>query len=243
MNMSDAHLNWGQAVPNVAAKVAGRTANKSLTLTVYEAVRSEIISCKLKPGEKLRIAEIAERFDVSHGAVREGLSRLVAAGLLRAWDQRGFEVSTLSLDDLIDISQTRIEIETLAIRKAIALGDTKWESNILAAFHELSREPKCVADERDISPKWEVLHERFHWTLLSACGSRWLLEFRDRLSEQFQRYRALSVVYDVRPRPHEKEHKDIMKAVLARDVEGAIERLTKHYQKTTDVIRMSQSDR
>jgi DNA-binding GntR family transcriptional regulator len=56
------------------------------------------------------------------------LSRLVADGLVQASDQRGFRVSPVSHQDLLDVSRTRIDIESLALRRsmrAVAFGKLK----------------------------------------------------------------------------------------------------------------------
>jgi len=87
---------------------------RSLTSAVLAHVRAEVLSCRLKPGGKLLIAGLATRFGVSLSAVREALARLAAEGLVKAEDQRGFRVSPVSIEDLRDITRTRIALEGLA---------------------------------------------------------------------------------------------------------------------------------
>ena len=62
--------------------------------------------------------------------MREALSRLVADGLVQASDQRGFRVSPVSAADLRDVTQTRVDIEGLALRRSIEhgirLGSLRW---------------------------------------------------------------------------------------------------------------------
>ena len=85
-------------------------------------------------GQKLHIAGLAKQFSVSLAAVREALSRLVADGLVQASDQRGFRVSPVSLADLDDVTQTRIDIEGLALRRSIERGDQAWLASVKSAF-------------------------------------------------------------------------------------------------------------
>ena len=87
---------------------------RSLTSAVQERLRTDILSTRLLPGQKLHIAGLAKQFSVSLAAVREALSRLVADGLVQASDQRGFRVSPVSPADLRDVTQTRVDIEGLA---------------------------------------------------------------------------------------------------------------------------------
>ena len=84
---------------------------RTLASAICMQLRADIVSCRIRPGEKLNISTISKRFGVSLAAVREALSRLMAAGLVVAEDQRGFRASPLSIPDLMDLTQTRIEIE------------------------------------------------------------------------------------------------------------------------------------
>src|SRR5688572_19680166 len=84
---------------------------RTLASAIYARLRADILSCRLRPGEKLLIGPLGRRFNVSIASVREALSRLVADGLVVAEDQRGFRVSPVSLADLRDVTNTRIELE------------------------------------------------------------------------------------------------------------------------------------
>src|SRR5215475_8318711 len=114
---------------------------RSLTAALYERLRADILATRLLPGQKLHIAGLAKQFSVSLAAVREALSRLVADGLVQASDQRGFRVSPVSLADLADVTQTRIDIEGLALRRSIELGDQAWLDSVEASHERLRAVP------------------------------------------------------------------------------------------------------
>jgi DNA-binding GntR family transcriptional regulator len=114
---------------------------RSLTSAVQERLRADILSTRLLPGQKLHIAGLAKQFSVSLAAVREALSRLVADGLVQASDQRGFRVSPVSLADLADVTQTRIDIEGLALRRSIERGDQTWLDSVKASHDRLREVP------------------------------------------------------------------------------------------------------
>lgn len=234
-------IPMGTSPQLVADASAENDKPKSLTLTVFETLRSDILGCELAPGTKLRISEIATRFDVSHAAVREALSRLVASGFLEALDQRGFRVTELSLKDLMDLTDTRIEIEALCLRKAIANGGSAWETTVRTAYQEMETEPRAQEGVPGVSDRFLKVHEEFHRALVVACGSDWLMNFRDRLSEQTQRYRRLSALYEGIPRDVNREHEDLMNAVLQRDAELAVDLMAAHTRRTTDTILRAQS--
>ncbi|KAA5842527.1 FCD domain-containing protein [Pseudomonas chlororaphis] len=200
-------------------------------------VRLDIISGKLVPGSKLRLKDLAESYDAGVIPLREALSRLSTTGFVTSTDQKGFSVGLISAKEISDITNTRLHLECKALELSIQRGDLDWESKIIAAHHCLDRLQMMDAKDRLLSTDWENAHEVFHSALLSNCGSPWLLRFADLLRDQTARYRALSTQYtDSSGRNVPSEHRELMDAVLARDVETACAVLTRHYQTTTQHV-------
>jgi DNA-binding GntR family transcriptional regulator len=220
----------------------GRLAPRTLTSAVLERLRSDILTTKLLPGQKLNVASLAKHFSVSLAAVREALSRLVADGLVQASDQRGFRVSPVSQADLEDVTQTRIDIEGLALRRSIERGDASWLAAVEREFTALSEIPFLNVDGLNMhNEAWVVRHRVFHRTLVGACGSLWLLGFRDVLHEQSERYRRLSVRREnSQPRDVEAEHKRIVVAVLQRDADEAVAALADHFMTTKRFVKLNE---
>jgi len=214
---------------------------RSLTSAVQERLRADILSTRLLPGQKLHIAGLAKQFSVSLAAVREALSRLVADGLVQASDQRGFRVSPVSLADLADVTQTRIDIEGLALRRSIARGDQAWLAAVEAAFEALKAVPYQYPDQPGVHyEEWVVRHRIFHRALVNACGSPWLLGFRDVLHEQSERYRRLSIRREVgKLRDVEAEHAAIVDATLRRDADLAVTALSQHFTITMEFVELA----
>jgi DNA-binding GntR family transcriptional regulator len=214
---------------------------RSLTSAVQERLRADILSTRLLPGQKLHIAGLAKQFSVSLAAVREALSRLVADGLVQASDQRGFRVSPVSLADLADVTQTRIDIEGLALRRSIERGDQAWLASVEAAFEALKAVPYRYSDDPGVHDEvWVGRHRIFHRALVDACGSPWLLGFRGVLHEQSERYRRLSIRREVgKPRDVEAEHAAIVEAVLKRDADTAVAALSKHFLTTMQLVELA----
>jgi len=214
---------------------------RSLTSAVQERLRADILATRLLPGQKLHIAGLAKQFAVSLAAVREALSRLVADGLVQASDQRGFRVSPVSLADLADVTRTRIDIEGLALRRSIERGDAAWLSSVEAAWDALRAVPYRYPDDPGVHYElWVVRHGVFHRTLVSACGSAWLLGFRDVLHEQSERYRRLSIRREVgQPRDVDAEHAAIVAAVRRRDADAAVAALSVHFMTTMQFVELA----
>ncbi|BAM92373.1 putative transcriptional regulatory protein, GntR family [Bradyrhizobium oligotrophicum S58] len=207
----------------------------SATQTVYEQLRAGLLSGLYRPEEKLKISELGSAFSVSTGAIREALARLTAEGLVTAMPQRGFRVAPMSVADLNDLTDMRIEIEAKCLRRAIAQGDLAWETAIVAAHHRLVATPIAI-DDGSFSPAWTAAHGDFHVALAQACGSAWMLRVRDLLFAHNERYLDLARKTDRGNRDAAGEHRELMEAALARDGERAVRAMTAHIGKTRDTI-------
>lgn len=210
------------------------------TSMAIERLRAEIISGHLKPNEKLRVKPLMQRYGFSSSALREALSRLVTDGLVEAVDQRGFRTTPASREQLIDITETRVTVETVALQRSIKHGDLAWESRIVAAFHRLARSPRNPADipASERGAVWAA-HDEFHASLISACRSEWLLYFCKLMYQHAERYRFLwqvAVTEQNQQRNALQEHEDLMKATLERDAPKACALLGEHFWRTTNLI-------
>jgi DNA-binding GntR family transcriptional regulator len=207
---------------------------------VYGELRADILSCRLLPGAKIKINEVAARLGVSLGAAREALSRLAAERMATATAQKGFRVAEVSVEELEDLTRTRITIEQLCLRRSIENGDVEWETEMVAAYHRLHRIPEREpGDPSRLNEAWSAAHARFHSALVAACGSPWLLMIRDMLYAQTERYRRLSIPLQVRTRNIGREHKKLLDAVVARDADRACELIDDHLSRTATIVLSS----
>ena len=207
---------------------SGVAASVTRTEQVYEVIRSELLNGVLHPGQKLKMVELTERFGVSQSVIREALTRLTEQGLLVATPQRGFRVRDLSIEDIAELTETRIQIESLAIRLAVERGDLQWETGILAAHHRLERTP-VTRDDGTVSEDWSVHHRDFHQALLTGCSNRRLESVANSLRDSAELYRRWYwVLTDDHQRDLAREHRQLKELALARDADRAIEVLTEH---------------
>ena len=219
------------------------TSDSTLAQQCYEQLQSEIIEGILKPGQKLKVGPIKERFAIGQSPVREALSRLVAFGLVDTQDNKGFRVSTISEEDIRDTYGTFTYIENRALALAMEKGDDAWEASIVAALHKLA-----LIENRGVLGPYAVWAERnynFHVALISGCNSPTLLEIRRNLYMKFDRYcrMAYQITKDELSVNHE-EHKKLAEAVLKRDVKKAHALMTYHINGAIeDVIKKFQENK
>lgn len=215
------------AVPDKGRPAPRARRTRTLTTNLFEQIREDILYCRLTPGSRLRFKDLRSRYGSGLSPLREALMRLVAEGLAHVEDHKGFRVAPVSQDEMVDIASTLFELEAVAIRKAVDLGDDRWEANIVARLHELSKRP-MLTDDLMLDPEWEMRNVAFHESLYAACGSPSLIFFCRQLSDRFSRYLRLWARHAPSGRDVEREHREMMQAVIARDAAKAIDLLYHH---------------
>jgi GntR family transcriptional regulator, carbon starvation induced regulator len=208
----------------------------SLTESLRERLRQDIILGELQPGSKLKLEPLSRRYDVSVNTMRETLSRLSADGLVVAEEQKGFAVVPASAEDLREITEMRQLLECQALRMSLANADLEWEARVIAAHHKLSRAETLVdQDPERHGADWERYNREFHDALISNCRSRWLLLYRRSMYDHSLRYRMLSLKTKPFPRSQSaEEHRRILEAALSRDVERCVDMLASHILKAAE---------
>src|SRR6202140_2242262 len=87
--------------------------------SVYQAMRQAIVSCVIKPGERLNVEELAEKFGVSLTPVRGALQQLATEGLVEIRPRSGTFVASLTAQDVEETFQLRGALECLAAEEGL----------------------------------------------------------------------------------------------------------------------------
>ncbi len=216
---------------------------KTLVEGAYRQLHDDIINGVHPPGMKLRVEHLKDQYEVGAGTLREALLLLVTDALVVTQGQRGFRVAPISMNDLEDITRSRLLIECTALEMSIEHGDDEWESNVISAFHHLSKvEQKITAESVSLTDEWERRNHAFHDALISACPSRWIQYFQSLLYKQSERYRRLSILKQPIARDVHSEHVILFESSIARDITRARSALSEHILRTLDGIKKMPSD-
>jgi len=218
---------------------------RTSVIACYRVLRRGILDGVFPPGEKLRPEFLRHTLGTGTSTLREAVSLLIADGLVIAQPQRGFRVAAMSLEDLKDLTESRVLVETKALRDSIALGGDAWEADVVAALHRLRRVEEALElnkDDAALSSR-EERNYVFHKALISACGSPRLLNLFEVFYAQAERYRRLSVAFHATqqiatpPRDAQTEHQEIADAVLRRDYDTAGAKLERHIRLTYEFVQ------
>jgi DNA-binding GntR family transcriptional regulator len=217
-------------------------ASETVTAGVFDQLRHEILAGDLRPGERLKPAELGERLGASVTVVREALTRLTTLNLVRARHNQGFVVAPLVRKELEDLTSVRKLVEPHSVSLAVERGDLQWESEVLAAHHRMAHTKPAPAGQRNQTTEEFIHHHRkFHETLIAACDVPLLTEMCRTLWDSAALYRRWSAASPAaRRRDSSTEHREIMEACLDRKPDLAADLLRGHIQATTDILLESQ---
>lgn len=203
----------------------------SVGKNIHRQIRNDIIFGRLLPGQKLRLEPMRQAYGISVATLREILSRLTSDGLVTAEGQKGFSVAPASLCDLQEIAELRDMLEIRALEGSFANGDLNWEASVVAAHYKLeSVEAKVLAQKDDIPAElredWKRFDWEFHRALIQACPSKNLLAIHAVVFGKFLRYQLQTKA--IRGAAAIDEHRQLLEAAKARDIDKAREILRKH---------------
>jgi DNA-binding GntR family transcriptional regulator len=211
---------------------------RTLIERAYLALRHDVISGKLAPGERLRVEHLKDQYEVGAGTLREALSLLLSDALVTSEGQRGFRVAQVSLADLEDVTNTRVMLETEALRQSIRRGDAQWEAALRHSY-ELLCQIEIDLAEAD-SEKWEHRNKVFHEALIAGFNSTWSKYLLSILYRHAERYRNINwrlTSAHSSGRDTHKEHEAIFLAAIERQDARAALALETHIRLTHDVLK------
>lgn len=217
------------------------TAPRTDAAAAAAQLRRDILSGALAPEVKLKVRELTGRYRISASPIREALSQLAASGFVVHHGQKGFRVPPVTVENLIDITDSRKIIEAEALRLAIRHADSNWEDEIVASYHLFERQVNRFYDGEDRRlDVYEEKHHRFHRALIAACPLWMLKKFCDDLYIRKTRYRMLTRSYGFKKEVVIEEHRILKDAILSRKEDAAIDALQSHLGITADIIQKLQ---
>ena len=179
---------------------------------VYESLRSDILSCRLAPGDDMREQDLAERYAVSRQPVREALLRLEREHLVTVQPRQGYRVNPISLADARDILRFRLALEPACVLEAIGSASD-------AVLKSLDQFRRFSGDHESFI----AYNRAFHSALAHASGNRRMAAALVDLIGQADRLVRVSVA-NLRGHDPAKlvaEHVALIEAMQRRDARSA----------------------
>lgn len=214
---------WGSGLDPV--DVHYEIDRRDLSDRVYQVLRTEILSGKLAPGQRLSLEEFAQHFKVSITPVRDALRQLAADGLVELQSRRGAFVTQPTWAVVEEVYQVREILECAAVDYVIQRGGD--------ALRELERLVEeivgtTVGEVHSDYLAYIRLDQRFHQCLIDCVGNKKLSEIYTGLRSHTLVTLALYSSADQRASDTLSEHEEILAALRNGDVARAQAALRTH---------------
>ena len=194
-----------------------------------EHIRQGIIEGEYPHDTKLLPRAIGERCGTSFIPVREAMRILESEGFVTFRHNRGAWVTSLSLSDLEELYELRIELESQAVRRARPFD----ERGIELLRDKVAR--IRIANNRNEANKVVALNRDLHFLIYRRCNSPRLLKMIEQLWMHAERYQRLSV--DVRDDAGDEEHREIIDLLAVGDHNAAADAMCGHLTSTVSLLR------
>lgn len=191
---------------------------------VRDGLRKAIFDGDLVAGTQLRQDELASRFGTSRIPVREALRQLESEGLVTLHPNRGAAVSSISLEDVLELLEIRIGLECRALKLAIP--------NMVGDDFDLAAEILRGYDDEPEPRKWGEMNWRFHETLYIPCQRPKLLSMIESNYGHVGRFVRLQVSMAAGKEQPNRDHWAILDACRAGDAGKAVKLLEDHIVQT-----------
>lgn len=190
---------------------------------IFDLLRSEILSLKLRPGDKLSEVDMAARFGVSRQPVRDAFSRLANQDLLLIRPKRATVVKRFSTREINKSRFVRSAIEERVLRRAAEFCDLVGVARLDMALAEQEKALKS----KDVAA-FGQLDYAFHKTLCEIAQVDFAFDVIMAEKTKVDRLCALGLAKEDRMPELIADHYQIAKAVENHDADGAVDAGMKH---------------
>jgi DNA-binding GntR family transcriptional regulator len=209
----------------------------------YHSIRQRIMDGSFAPGTPLREEMLAGEIGVSRTPVRDALRRLLADGLVESTRNRGTFVAEITSDDLHEVYHLRATLEGFAASRAA----TRITPAELAALERLADEMEALDGGTDLdarTARFHALNTEFHTVMVRAARSRrlegmlgWAFQVPLVLLKQYRMQEWVNIARSNR------QHRDIIEALAARNPEWAGLMVGAHLNATRPASLMAEMER
>lgn len=192
---------------------------RTLADRVFARLQDDIVRGEILPGSKVSETELASRYGVSRGPLREAIRRLESRKLLERVVHVGTRVASLSVNDLIEIYHVREALEGMAARLA---AEHMTAEEVRGLYDVLAQHEQQQDLREDVAYFQREGDLDFHYRIIQGSHNATLSQLLiGELYHLVRMYRYQFSTVANRPQKALNEHRRIVEAIEARDAEMA----------------------
>ena len=207
---------------------------RTLADRVFSRLQDDIVRGVIAPGSKVSETELASRYGVSRGPLREAIRRLESRKLLEREVHVGTRVASLSFDDLIEIYHVREALEGMAARLAAAHMTPQEVAGLSAVLSQHEQQQDLREDTAYFQREGDL---DFHYRVIQGSHNATLMRMLiGELYHLVRMYRYQFSTVSNRPQKALNEHRRIVEAIEAGDGEMAELLMRRHISRARENI-------
>lgn len=188
---------------------------RSLGHDVFEYLKNAIIDQTIMPGSRLVESKIADMLGISRTPLREALHKLEREDWIEKIPSGGFQVVTLTREDIEQTFGIRSVLEAYAARLA---AENCRDKDLIPLEKKMKEYQKCLELNKD-SDKLQIINTQFHDLLYALSKSAKLIKMINQLRAQISRFRRIILKQDDYAQKSNDDHIRMIEAIKARDGE------------------------
>jgi DNA-binding GntR family transcriptional regulator len=211
----------------------------TLSGRIAEEIREAVLSGAFPLGSQLNEMDLAEKFGVSRGPVREAMQRLIQEGLLHSEPHRGVFVPELTDTDLSDVYYVREAIEGAAVQRIMARQDRK---DIHLALMKIAKQMEKTVTQGS----WLQVADidlAFHRELVEAAGSFRLSRMYATVQAETKLCMHMLMGGYRSSKALVEEHELLANLIAGDDVAATLRELSRHFGDPIRILRKANAVR
>jgi DNA-binding GntR family transcriptional regulator len=193
-----------------------RSSEESLADRAYDAIRQDIISCRLEPGEQVAQSLLSDRYSLGVTPIREALQRLANEGFVQAIPRHGYIITPVTITDVLDLFAVRALMEGASVRWAAETAPDKQLTQILDNAHFT-----YTYDNRQSYSHFLALNTEFHHSIAVASQNKRLATYVFNVLEELTRVFHLALHLRDSAEEMRDDHVALAEALVDRDSDRA----------------------
>ena len=204
-------------------EIATAESGESAAASIEKDLRRAIIELELLPGARLSEQDIATRLGVSRQPVREALIRLANSRLIEIRPHRGTVVARISAKEMTEALFVRQSVEMAVVARAAQSFDP-WQRKRIVSLLLKQEEASSALDHAAFREHDEAFHIAL--AIGAGVGIAWIA-IAD-MKTHMDRVCNMTLQSEADMQRRVREHRAIMDAIDARDVDAAQAAMANH---------------
>lgn len=189
-----------------------------LKAKAYDTIKTRLLTCEYPPDTVLNEVLLSNSLGISRTPIREAVVQLEQEGFLRIMPKKGIYVTAITVDDILQIFQSRQEIEPITLLMACP----NLERETLIDFRN-----RFADEERSVIDSYH-LDTAMHLYFIENCRNRYIVDMMHKVFDANTRIIVASKKNQLHIQESRKEHIAILDSLLEGKNEQAAEQLREH---------------